>query len=408
MLDEFDNIEMKVESDLDVETKNEMVTGENQKPEISKLDKETEEDKKTKVLENVKKQAEIDAKNNAKNFAKSQKPKKSLKKRVLAWVLGAGIFAGAAAGATIGIKNYVEDQTTGDGAYQKAIRSRYERVDKTLTERLRLDTAELYSYGSTKITQLRFEEPGNEDVVLNIYTDLVGENYASGNTLNHTGHTIYKVLIDYYNTLVDAENANNMISYLDALNEIFENMQFESHSTNRKIDLDLASLGKNAGQKLSELFALDVEKEGVVKQIGFLPYRIEVTKWEPDGENGLFHYSFAISGISYCETTFESSDLMPTDEQLISNKDVASANIKTYNRTIEISSSLPFVDYEKKEKTLANELKKYVNGTKSDFDVKTTCFEETNIYDAMKDFMSMREGNFDYKKPENVDMNLVK
>lgn len=406
MLDEFDNIEMKVENDLDVETKNEMVTVENQKPEISKLDKEIEEDKKTKVLENVKRQAEIDAKNNAKNFAKSQKPKKSLKKRVLAWVLGAGIFAGAAAGATIGIKNYVEDQTTGDGAYQNAIRSRYERVDDTLTKRLRWDTS-IYTFKDTKITQLRFEEPGNEDVVLNIYTDFVEDNYVSGKIINHTGHTIYKVLIDYYNTLVDAENSNNMISYLDALNEVFENMQFESHSASRKIDFDLASLGENAGEKLSELFALDLEKEGVVKQIGFLPYRIEVIDWNYNLETREFAYSYKISGISYCETTFESSEQIVNNENLILSNNVTSKNIKTYNRDILISSKT-FTDLDTRGDIIIQDLKDYIAGIKNDFEVKTTFFEEANIYDAMKDFMSMREGDFDYKKPEDVDMNLVK
>lgn len=355
---------------------------------------------------NLKDEKSINKENELNDREKQTVSKKSLKKRIFSLVLCVVIISGVVTGAIIGIKKYIEYQTIGDGAYQKAIRSRYERVDKTLTQRLNRDIL-LNTYKNTKITQLKFEEHGNEDVVLNIYTDLVEDNYVSGKIINHTGHTIYKVLIDYYNTLVDAENVNNMISYLDALNEVFENMQFESHSTSPKIDLDLASLGKNAGEKLSELFALDVEKEGVVKQIGFLPYRIEIIDWDYNFESREFAYSYKISGISYCETSFESSEQIENNENLILSSNITSKNIKTYNRNILISSKT-FTDLGTRKDTIIQDLKDYVAGVKSDFDIKTTYFEDTDIYNALKDYMNMREGNFDYKKPENVDMSLVK
>lgn len=118
MLDEFDNIEKKIEGDLDVESK---ATANQPKPSVGKLDAEIEAQINSRKLKEVEQKSEASQKDNVKNFAKSQKQKKSLKKRVLAWALGIGIFAGAAAGATMGIKNYVEDQTTGDGAYRNAI-----------------------------------------------------------------------------------------------------------------------------------------------------------------------------------------------------------------------------------------------------------------------------------------------
>ena len=61
---------------------------------------------------------------------------KKLKNKIIAWVLGCVIFLGVA----VGVGLYIYDQTSGDGAYNNAIRTRYEQVDEKLTGRLISDT----------------------------------------------------------------------------------------------------------------------------------------------------------------------------------------------------------------------------------------------------------------------------
>lgn len=333
--------------------------------------------------------------------SKSVSVKKSLKKRIIAWVLGVGIFAGAVAGG-IAVKNKIEDNTTGNGAYLKAIKSRYEKVDATLTRRINRDT---YSdILNKKVQTIRFEEPGLNDVELVIDYD-GNENYANKEV---QVKAIYKVLIDYYNALVDAEESKNMLDYLDCLNEIFENMTFESKEVGFKMQpIKLDEYDADASEKINGLLGLEKEYDGIVKQVAFLPYNIEVVEWIPNPETEILNYTFRLSGISYCETVNENNDQIESSDDLISDKTYNKSKIKAYYRDIEITSS--FIGIENGigiEKQLPYELCKFAKGEKTEenFEVKTTYFEETKKFNVFDEFLKMKNGNFDYEKPENVDM----
>lgn len=401
MLDEFDNIEKKIEGDLDVESK---ATANQSKASVGKLDAEIEAQINSRKLKEVEQKSEASQKDNVKNFAKSQKQKKSLKKRVLAWALGIGIFAGAAAGATMGIKNYVDDQTTGNGAYRNAIQSRYEKVDETLTSRLCEDTT-ISSWRNFKINTIKFEDPTDSNVELNLYYE--GDKNVKETEHFLQGRATYNVLLNYYNSLVDAEESGNMISYLDALNQVFENMDFVNCAFNEKIQsIKFEGFDEDASEKINELFSLDLEKEGVVKQVAFLPYLMEITKWGYDDKTNMYNYTFKLSGISYCETVDENSDKIEQGDDLVSDKTYNQNHIKAYYRDIEISSKILDNYWIKYDDQLKWDMYDFVNGdkTKSDFEIKTTYFEETNVFNVMKEYENMKNGNFDYQKPDNVDM----
>ncbi len=388
MLDEFDKVEMNVENDLDVETKKESFC--ETKIEVSTLKVEDE-----KSLKDVEKESREEAKDNVKTFAKSQKPKKSLKKRIIAWLLGAGIFAGA----VYGTKTLVDYQTTGNGGYQNMIKQNYELVDEALTQRLSRDT-KFGTFNKSKITGLEFEQPGDENVVLNVYCELE-ERLITGSIVNHYGKGIYTVLLDYYNALVDAEKENNMLTYLDALKQIVENMQYVEFSTNNKIDFKWDNFNQNDANKINELFSFDLNKN----QIGFLPYHFEIVDWKYDLNSHTFDYTYKLTGVSYCEEDSESYDEILKDDRLIMSS-LSSKNVKAYNRVLTITTTSTN-DMGAQIPIILQDLKDYISGKKTDFVVKTLTCEELS-FDEMKEFNKMKRGDFDFKKPENLDLNNIR
>lgn len=332
--------------------------------------------------------------------SKSVSVKKSLKKRIIAWVLGVGIFAGAVAGG-IAVKNKIEDNTTGNGAYLKAIKSRYEKVDATLTRRLNLDTYS--SILNKKVQTIRFEEPEINDVELVI--DYEGNDHIDNKEMG--AKAIYKVLIDYYNKLVDAEESKNMLDYLDCLNEVFENMNFESKEFGFKMQpLKFEGCDEDASEKINGLLGLEKDYDGIVKQVAFLPYKIENIYWFLD-ETGKATFTYKLSGISYCETVNENNDQIESSDDLISDKTYNKNKIKAYYRDIEITTSFVGIEHAMgKDKQIQYELERFAKGEKTEenFEVKTTYFEETKKFNVFDEFLKMKNGNFDYEKPENVDM----
>lgn len=398
----FDDIEQKPNQNIEISSNK---NSSSNQPVAEKLSAEIENQNKSRMLKSANAQARADEKNSVKNFAKSQKPKKSLKKRILAWALGIGIFAGAAAGAGIAIS---KNQSSPDEDYQSLIKSRYELVDETLTSRLnQIDS----STHNKQIQTIQFEEPGLENVELIIkYEGLDKDNDEK------QVKQIYNVLLDYYNSLVDAEESGNMISYLDALNAIFENMQFVNKDYQNKCEsIKFEDCDEDASEKINNLLGLEAPQDGVIKQVAFLPLTIEVADWTVDGYTDTFYFTFKLSGISYCETTAENHDEIKQDSELVSDKTYNKNNIKAYYRDIELSSS--FVGFESfagsKPKQLIKALQDFVNGelTEDDFTIATTYFGETNIFEnptLFDEFLKMKAGNFDYTKPEGLDLGQYK
>lgn len=328
-----------------------------------------------------------------KDKKEKQKNKKGLKKRIIAWALGLGVFAGGVAG----VKAYKEYNTTGNGAYNKLIEANFEQANKSLSSQLRQTVGE-----NKTIKSLKFQDEN----FLEVYYDGNSINPVSKKTDYYSCYAIYEYATEYYYQLINAEKENNMINYLEVLNNVFSTMSYINSEMYTKVNFvsNIENTEQN-NKKLSKLFALDVEKENVNKQIGFLPYDIHIEKWDVDFDNKSVSYTYRLSGISYCETDSENSVKIESGEDLFLANSYDKKHIKTYYRDFTISGTNNYIHFIPfKHQLLSLELEAYLNGEK-DLEVKTTYFEETNILD---EFLNMRTTyNFNYKKPADLDLTNI-
>ena len=382
--------EIKIGDDLDVEINNKPA-----EKKVTRLEEEIKIEEESRKLN----------KDNIKNFEKSQRPKKSLKKKVIAWCLGASIFIGAAVGAAFGIKNKIDDNKYGNGRYAREIQTRYEQVDKNLHSTL-YDVSPRYFFSREfNVNYLRFDEKEQgADLKIFAYEE---HHTGGGNLIQSQLCYTFNVLQEYYESLVNAEEGNNMLAYLDALNKVVETMKFDNYTENDPINfLDgYRTLEKKDYDKINNLLNLDFENDNIVRQIGFLPYHIEVSNRIDDEETGITTYTYKLSGISYCETKTESKDKIKKSDNLLIASNYDKNHVKTYLRDIEFTSTLETsgLDFKMKNRMLGDFFM-YLAGvkTKDDIQVKTSYFQETNIFD---EYMKMKETkNFNYQKP--ADLNI--
>lgn len=383
--------EIKIGDDLDVEINNKPA-----EKKVTRLEEEIKIEEESRKLN----------KDNIKNFEKSQRPKKSLKKKVIAWCLGASIFIGAAVGAAFGIKNKIDDNKYGNGRYAREIQTRYEQVDKNLHSTL-YDVSPRYFFSDEfNVNYLRFDEKEQgADLKVFAYEE---HHTGGGNLIQSQLCYTFNVLQEYYESLVNAEEGNNMLAYLDALNKVVETMKFDNYTENDPLYFIYDKYEKIETRnydKLNDLLNLDFENDNIVRQIGFLPYHIEVSNRIDDEETGITTYTYKLSGISYCETKTESKDKIKKNDNLLIASNYDKNHVKTYLRDIEFTSTLETsgLDYVMKSRMFGDFLM-YLDGvkTKDDIQVKTTYFQETNIFD---EYMKMKETkNFNYQKP--ADLNI--
>ena len=383
--------EIKIGDDLDVEINNKPA-----EKKVTRLEEEIKIEEESRKLN----------KDNIKNFEKSQKPKKSLKKKVIAWCLGASIFIGAAVGAAFGIKNKIDDNKYGNGRYAREIQTRYEQVDKNLHSRL-YDVSPSYFFSREfNVNYLRFDEKEQgADLKIFAYEE---HHTGGGNLIQSQLCYTFNVLQEYYESLVNAEEGNNMLAYLDALNKVVETMKFDNYTENDPLYFIYDKYEKIETRnydKLNDLLNLDFENDNIVRQIGFLPYHIEVSNRIDDEETGITTYTYKLSGISYCETKTESKDKIKKNDNLLIASNYDKNHVKTYLRDIEFTSTLETsgLDYVMKSRMFGDFLM-YLDGvkTKDDIQVKTTYFQETNIFE---EYMKMKETkNFNYQKPANLNI----
>ena len=383
--------EIKIGDDLDVEINNKPA-----EKKVTRLEEEIKIEEESRKLN----------KDNIKNFEKSQKPKKSLKKKVIAWCLGASIFIGAAVGAAFGIKNKIDDNKYGNGRYAREIQTRYEQVDKNLHSTLYGVSPRYFFSDEFNVNYLRFDEKEQgADLKVFAYEE---HHTGGGNLIQSQLCYTFNVLQEYYESLVNAEEGNNMLAYLDALNKVVETMKFDNYTENDPLYFIYDKYEKIETRnydKLNDLLNLDFENDNIVRQIGFLPYHIEVSNRIDDEETGITTYTYKLSGISYCETKTESKDKIKKNDNLLIASNYDKNHVKTYLRDIEFTSTLETsgLDYVMKSRMFGDFLM-YLDGvkTKDDIQVKTTYFQETNIFD---EYMKMKETkNFNYQKP--ADLNI--
>lgn len=332
-------------------------------------------------------------KDNINNFINSQKPKKKLKNRILAWILGGAIFAGAAVGGAIAYT-----QNNGDGGYNAEIDRRYEQVEEKLIRRLTKETP-YEDLINGEITFLKFNEPTTEDVNLQVYYKGVND---------HTNElmrscAVYKVMLEYYNSLVDAEESGNALTYLDALEEVFTKMTFLKEDSQIDIPCKLPQVTEENVNKFHEIFALeDTVNDDIVKQIGFLPYNVELIKYEFDSEKREAQYAYKISGISYCETKSENSDSVKECEELIMNEKYDKNHIKAFNREMIFSTSLGDISgISDKISRLKGDIYMIIDGVNNPYTVETTLFKEINI---TKLYEEIKLDETKFEMPEDFDL----
>jgi len=387
--------EIKITNDMDVE----IVDEQKNSVQPTRLEKEIKLEEESRKLN----------KDNIENFKKSQKPKKSLKKKIIAWALGAGIFAGAVAGGVVAYKGANSDQNK----YINEVKSRYEMVDETLTEQVNRNTKYGILTSNKQINAIRFNDPTDDSVQLEVYYEGDAYNIASQRWRNFYGSATFKVLINYYNALVEAEQSSNVLLYLDALNEVFKNMQYENSEIHDKIDfLTDFSRSEENFIKINELFKLDFQHDEIIRQIGFLPYNISLVQESKDASDPdhAYKYTYKLSGISYCEVKSESSETIKQSDHIVITSGYNKNHVKAFYRDITISADEPLQYGRPNYATrLSGDINMLFVDSKTrraktidDFDVQTTYFQETNIFE---EFLNMKEtGNFNYEIPSNFNI----
>lgn len=343
------------------------------------------------------------SRDNISNFAKSQKHKKS-KSKVIFWsALGVMIASAAVGGGLYLAKNPDKIETY---KYNRQIEKVYKEADETIKDKI-FDNHSTFI--KANVDMIRIQDPKEDAKVTKVFV------YYSGDSFNPFSSSVqkrsyvdtYRTQVKYYNSLVSAEESGDMLSYISCLNKIFKTMDLVSEDESYLQDASYAGKiedTKENQDKINDLFALDIEDEDIIRQIGFLPTEIidsrENLVYNRDEESGRVNYTIRIGGISYCETKSESYDVISNGDGLVMTSDNYDSNhVKTFYREFEFSSSVDsFYDFAWYN-TFGKDVLRYLNGekTKSDIQIKTVTFERANILDG---FIEMRDGNFNFKLPD--------
>lgn len=297
-------------------------------------------------------------------------------------------------GGIIGYKVCKEYNTTGDGAYNKILEEKFEQTNKILYSRL--------SYACDDYKKVKH---------INFCDNNYLEIFYDGETLNpvyktmdyHNCYAIFEYANEYQERLVNNEKNNNLIDYLDSLSNLFTTMRYVKSEMSSKIDfISKLDNSEESIKKLSELFKLETKDDSIVKQIGFSPYDIHTIKLEKNDDSRTVSYSFKLSGISYCQTKYESFDVIKPSKELLIDKSYDKKHIKTYYRDMIVSGIYYFTNnIPLKDELLRIELDSYINGNKN-LEVETTYFDSVNIFD--KFFKMNNVKKFNYKKPSDLDL----
>ncbi len=286
----------------------------------------------------------------------------------------------------------------GDKAYNDAIKTRFEQVEETLTKRL-YENTNYVNWTNREITHVKFLETKEEIANLQVFYegDFVGDIF----TTEEKGYANYRVLIDDYNALVEAETSGNALYYLDALENIFTNMNLVE-AVRAPFIVDLTLINSSEVESFNNIFNLnDVENEDIVRQVGFLPYHIELVDYHYNVETFLNEYTYKLSGISYCETKSENNDEIKQHEKLLIEDNYNKNHIKTFNRDVLFTSSSYSEGGMDFERRLLGDILKIIDNVNEEYTVKTTLFKEV---DLLKIYEDIKDGDFYYKKPKDFNV----
>lgn len=322
---------------------------------------------------------------------KAQKRRRR-KARIRASLIGLAVTLGIG-----GVGALTYSSLNGDLGYNNAIQSSYTKTIDALEKRLPVN-----NYNDFQIQNFYFDEGENG---LMFVVDYEGRSKEYDWEILQ-GSAYYKVMKAYYETLQNAREENNMLAYIDALYDIVVTMEFQDSSRWDYMEVIQQDRTEEQMSKILELFELDVQKEGVKRQMGFLPYHIKCVNWYENKETNEIEYEYRIEGISYCETEEENSDPIrePSEKQdLLMTQNYDKNHIKAYYRDISFKSKWNLELGEiSREGRIRGDLEALVLGVKTldDFEVKTLYFDETSIFD---DFSKIAEGQ-SFEKPEGFNM----
>lgn len=348
--------------------------------EYEALDKEIDEQNAQRKLQN-------------KKLAKKEKRAKA-RKRFISGMLGLI--------ATAGVAGLAYSTVKGSVGYNGEVNASYAKVMKNLNRRLE-DCPDWEEFDNPVIQDFYFEDNDEENVKFIVRVDGLA---SERSRVYRQGKFIFDVLREYYENLLEAEENDNALMYMDSLFDIIKNMKHTDSTFEYYIEFSDPIKKEEDAQKILDLFELDIQQEGVKRQIGFLPYYIECVSWETNTETGRKEYEYKISGVSYCETEDRNSDKIKDhreNQTLVMESQYDKHHIKAFYREISYKSSVSIDKEIMKNTRLSGDLISYLLGrkTKEDFEIKTTYFDETTIFD---DYLKMKDGKRWHKMPEDFDL----
>lgn len=315
--------------------------------------------------------------------------KKSTK--ILARILGVFIALAAVAGSIF----VVIDQTVGNGAYNREIKAKYKQATATLMKSMERT---VYHYlDNAAITGLHFEEEMGDERILKVFYE--GDETTQFEVVRRVRYADFSVANEDYNSLVEAEESNDILYYLDCLNELFANMSFVKNSERTStITMELPEYNANSINIFNDIFNVNaVKTDDIVKQIGFMPYYIILTNKTIDEDAERTYYTYKIYGISYCSTNSENSSYVKPSERLIIG-DYDKNHIKSFDRVITFES---YTDETiiLEDLRLSGDIYKIIDAVNNPYTVTDYFFEEANLFEY---YFMMQDGNFKFKKPKTV------
>ena len=206
----------------------------------------------------------------------------------------------------------------------------------------------------------------------------------------------------YYNDLLEAEEEQNALLYLDALDTIFSKMEYVKYESYERMIFYKVHDEVTYSQKFNEILNIDdVENNDIVKQIGFLPFKVDMISYNYTEAINRHDYTYKILGISYCETKNKCSDIVKDSEDLIIIEDYDKNHVKTFLREMTFTSSLIHENEISIIRRLSGDINMTIEGIGSPYEVKTTFFEEIGLFEM---FYEMQTGYFDYEKPDGFNL----
>lgn len=168
-----------------------------------------------------------------------------------------------------------------------------------------MDTLRSRYFDTVAIKGFRFFEPSTKDgsATVEVFSTY---RLPSGN-LEYID-TIFEVANKYYKALKEAEDGDDVMAYIEALNECFKNMQFKDEQVSYT-PLE-TTFNEEETIKFNEMFSL--KNEGL-NQIGFLPQFVDLSN-QVKLEDGSNDVTYTFKGYSFVRVNKgEGYDVLPSD-----------------------------------------------------------------------------------------------